>query len=245
MSLIFPAASGAATLRPRGVPPSDVGHAAPWLGGTVRADPAPARDTGAEPLDMRQLRHQTKNALQRILGVLMATPQDAGGASIEDVARRIRLSAEISNALFGLTQSPGPMQVRLERLAAAVVALMSAPGQAVGVQVLVDGDCPAALRCAVIQVAHEFVANAMKHGFCARTHGTIRIALSSRPGSCLRLLVSDDGRGVDADAAPGEGLGIAAALALRMGGTVTLRQRGVTEAEMLVPVRLGEWAARS
>ena len=79
MSLIFPAASVAATLRSRGVPRSDAGFAAPWSGETTRADVVPARDTAAEPLDMRQLRHQTKNALQRILGVLMATPQDAGG----------------------------------------------------------------------------------------------------------------------------------------------------------------------
>ncbi len=190
---------------------------------------------------MRQLRHQTKNALQRILGVLMATPQDAGGAWLEDVGRRVRLSAEISDALFGLTRAPGPMQGRLETLAGAVVALMSGPGQAIGVQVLVEGECPAALRGPVIQVAHEFVANAMKHGFHGRLRGTIRIALSSRPGACVRLLVSDDGRGVGADAAPGEGLGIASALALRLGGTVALRQRGVAEAELLVPARLGEW----
>lgn len=245
MSMTFPAASIAATLRLRGVPHSDAGFAAPWFGETLRADAMPAHDMATEPLDMRQLRHQTKNALQRVLGVLMATPQEAGGEWAEDAGRRIRLSAEISNALFGFTQAPEPMQKRLEKLAAAVVALMSAPGQTIGVQVLVDGDCPAGLRGAVIQVAHEFVANAMKHGFPVRTHGTIRIALARLPGSPLKLLVSDNGCGVDPDAVPGEGLGIAGALALRMGGTVTLRQRGVAEAEMLVPVCLGEWSAWS
>ena len=129
MSLSSPAAFPA--LRPPGAAPSDAGSVTSWFGDTVRV-PAPGRDTGrdtgVEPLEMRQLRHQTKNALQRILGVLMATPQDAGGAWLEDVGRRVRLSAEISDALFGLTRAPGPMQGRLETLAGAVVALMSGPG---------------------------------------------------------------------------------------------------------------------
>ena len=243
MSLVLPAAHAAELRRSQGIPPSGAGSALQWFGDAALAGTPHARDAAGETLDMRQFRHQTKNALQRILGVLMATPQDAGGAWIEDVARRIRLSAEISNALFGLTQSPGPMQVRLERLAAAVVALMSGPGQVIGVQVLVDGDCPAALRCGVIQVAHELIANAMKHGFHARAQGTLRITLSSPQGLPTRLLVSDDGWGLGAGSTHGEGLGIAEALALRLGGTVRLRWRGVTEAELLLPGRPGAWAA--
>ncbi len=243
MSLVLPATSVAAPLRSSGVPHSDLRFLAPWLGGATQAEAAPACDTLAEPLDMRQLRHQTKNALQRILCVLMATPA-ASDEWAEDVGRRIRLSAEISDALFGLTQSPGPMQVRLERLAAAVVALMSAPGQAIDVQLLVEGDCPAGLRHTVVQVAQEFIANAMKHGFHARARGTLRILLLSPQGLPVRLLVSDDGWGLGAGPTHGEGLGIAEALALRLGGTVRLRWRGVTEAELLLPGRPGTWAAR-
>ena len=243
MSLVLPATPVAATTRSPNIPLSASGPAARWFGDAAPAGTAHARDTAAETLDMRQLRHQTKNALQRILGVLMATPQ-AGGEWAEDAGRRIRLSAEISDSLFGLTQAPGSMQTRLENLAAAVVSLMSVPGQAIGVQVLVTGDCPAGLRRTVIQVAQEFIANAMKHGFHARAHGTLRISLSGAQGLPVRLLVSDDGWGLDTGSTHGEGMGIAEALALRLGGTIRLRWRGVTEAELLLPGRPGAWAAR-
>lgn len=212
---------------------------------TFDTDVVPRRDEIGEILDMRQLRHQTKNALQRILGVLMATPEDAGSEWVEGVSRRIRLSAQISNALFGLTQTPGPMQNRLQTLADAVSALMADPGQKIEVQVLVEGDCPLMLRGAVVQVAHEFISNAVRHGFLASSKGTIRVVLSCRPDSQIRLLVSDDGRGFDVKSTPGEGMDIASALALRLGGTVTLRRRGWTEAELVFPARLGGWSPQS
>ena len=244
MTLTLPAFPVPAMLHSHGVPIPDAGSAVPWFGDTVHAGAISARDMAAEQLDMRQLRHHTKNALQRILGVLMAVPQGTGSDWAEEAGRRIRLSAEISDSLFGLTRGPGPMQTRLERLAAAVVSLMSVPGQAVEVQVLVDGDCPAGLCCTVIRVAHEFIVNAMQHGFHARAHGTLRISLSGAQGLPVRLLVSDDGWGLDKGAAHGEGMGLAEALASRLGGTVCLRWRGVTEAELLLPGRAGAWAVR-
>ena len=68
--------------------------------------------TQPDPLDdalgMRLLRHHTKNALQRLIAQiansdLRATP--GGEALAEDLERRIRLSARVSDALFGLTEA--------------------------------------------------------------------------------------------------------------------------------------------
>ena len=61
----------------------------------------------------------------------------------------------------------------------------------------------------------------------------------------MRLLVSDDGWGLGAKPAHGEGLAIAETLAVRLGGTTRLRWRGVTEAALLLPGRPGTWAVRS
>src|SRR5580698_5233652 len=86
-------------------------------------------DTSAE-IVLRQLRHHTKNTLQRLIGLigesrgLHATPE--GEQLAHELEHRICLSATISNALFGLTQAPGPVGPRLRQLAGAVVDLLSA-----------------------------------------------------------------------------------------------------------------------
>jgi hypothetical protein len=72
-----------------------------------------AEDNTGEDIDLRQLRHHTKNTLQRILGFIAEAPglcdTPAGEKIIQELEHRISLSAKISNALFGLTDTPGSM----------------------------------------------------------------------------------------------------------------------------------------
>jgi hypothetical protein len=60
-----------------------------------------------DDIDLRQLRHHTKNTLQRILGLIAQAPglcdTPAGEKIAQELEYRIALSANISNALFGLT----------------------------------------------------------------------------------------------------------------------------------------------
>src|SRR5689334_25003887 len=99
--------------------------------------PGPFEADAPLDLDLRQLRHHTKNALQRIIGLISEIPGLCDTPAGEQVARelehRIRLSATISNALFGLTESPGPMADRLRQLAGAIVDMMRAADQVIRV----------------------------------------------------------------------------------------------------------------
>ena len=195
----------------------------------------------SDPVELRQLRHQTKNALQRIMGQvsqhveLRRTRQ--GRRLIEDVQRRILLSARISDALFGLTRAPGPLHARLHALGESMVELLADPDQVIHLDVTAAGECPAALEGVVLRVAHELLGNAVKHGMHARIVGRIQVRLHAGDAG-TRLQVVDDGWGWGRCPAPeaGEGLAVAEALAGRHGGRVTLRRDGdTTVCELLLP----------
>ncbi len=200
--------------------------------------PAPAA-----PGDVAMRRHHTKNALQRIMAQVASTDlraTEAGSALADDVERRIFLSARISDALFGLTAAPGPLDVRLTALCNATVALLAHPKQTISVDVFVSGTCPDALQALIVQVAHEMVANSVKHGMHMRLTGHISLRLwTDKPGDSgkggVTLLVSDDGwgprKGID-----GDGLPMMRQLAEQHGGTVSLsRDDGWTAARLTVP----------
>jgi two-component sensor histidine kinase len=203
--------------------------------------------THAEPagavVAMRQLRHQTKNALQRIIAQLASTDLRAtaeGSALADDLERRICLSARISDALFGLTSAPGPLDMRLTALCNATVALLAHPKQMISVDVTVAGTCPDALQALVVQIAHEMVGNAVKHGLHMRLTGRIALRLwaggtGDPDDSSITLMVSDDGWG-PRKTTDGDGLPIMRALAEQYNGTVSLsRDDGWTAARLYIP----------
>lgn len=207
----------------------------------ARAPDGPEEDAGQVAL--RQLRHQTKNALQRILGQVWKVRDlqrtREGQRLLDEVEQRIQLSAEISNALFGLTRRPAAMEERLRHLCESTVALLSDTDQTIRLEVAVAGECPEALRGTVLRVAHEMVGNAVKHGMHVRLLGRIAVRLESGARE-TRLTVADDGWGPTPAATPGqdggEGLQLVAALARQQGGTAHLRRDwNETVAELVLP----------
>ena len=203
--------------------------------------------TAAEPIadvvGMRQLRHQTKNALQRIIAQVANSDlrsTEAGSALADDVERRICLSARISDALFGLTSAPGPLDVRLSGLCNATVALLAHPKQTISVDVTVSGTCPEALQGVIVQVAHEMVGNAVKHGLHMRLTGRISLRIwaggtGAPEDQSITLLVSDNGWG-PRKGSDGDGLPIMRTLAEEYGGSVSLsRDDGWTVARLYIP----------
>ncbi|MDR3537242.1 MAG: sensor histidine kinase [Acetobacteraceae bacterium] len=192
-----------------------------------------------DELDFRQLRHHTKNALQRIIGLIAESPElqqtPQGARLARELEQRICLSAAISNALFGMTRAPGSMAERLRTLGRSIVALMGNPGQAIRLDVQVSGTCPAEHRSAVLRVAHELVGNAVRHGMHARASGCIIVQLVCSPSGTI-LTVRDDGWGFEPTVARGEGLGVASGLALQLGGTLELRRDNGTLARLELPV---------
>ncbi len=197
-----------------------------------------APETPEDELDFRQLRHQTKNALQRILGLIVEAPElqqtPQGARLAHELEQRICLSAAISNALFGLTQAPGSMAERLRTLGRSVVALMAGPDQAIRLDVHISGSCPVEHRSGVLRVAHELIGNAVRHGMHARASGRIIVGLACAP-SGTTLTVHDDGWGCEPTVTHGEGLGVASGLALQLGGTLDLLRDNGTLARLELP----------
>jgi two-component sensor histidine kinase len=196
-------------------------------------------DDGAEQdIDLRQLRHHTKNTLQRILGLIAEAPGLCDTPQGEKLAReleyRIGLSATISNALFGLTDAPGSMAERLRQLAGAVVEMMRDTDQLIRVGVSVRGCCPEQLRDTVLRTANELVSNAVKHGMKGRPSGRIALRLMT-DDDCTTLTVVDNGWGFAGTLRPGEGLAIAHGFAARYGGSLTMDGEDGTLATLELP----------
>lgn len=187
---------------------------------------------------MRQLRHHSRNALQRILADVsrLAGIQRSrnGQRLLREAERRILLSAALSDALFGLTRDPGPLEERLRTLCAASVGLMADPDQIVDWEVEAEADIPAGQEEAVFGAAHELVANAVKHGLRGRMLGRVTLRLRAVPGA-TRLEVEDDGWGLSGPGRGGEGLSLVRGLIERHAGVLTLCRR---DTGMLASVEL-------
>jgi two-component sensor histidine kinase len=187
----------------------------------------------------RQLRHEVKNVLQRIL-LRIAEAQSLRSTVcnrwlLADLQRRIRSSAEISDALFGVTRSPASMAERLQALSDSTIRMLADDTQVIRSEVSVAGECPEPLRQLVLRVAHEFVGNAVRHGMRARVTGGISVHLATGMDGRTSLVVIDDGWGFDGRPDAGDGLTIAGDLAASAGGTVSLRRTRVTEAALELP----------
>jgi two-component sensor histidine kinase len=204
---------------------------------TMEREAEDGNDAGQE-IDLRQLRHHTKNTLQRILGLIAEAPglcdTPQGEKIAQELEYRICLSATISDALFGLTGAPGSMAARLRELSGAVVDMMRDADQVIRVGVSVRGCCPAGLRDALLRSAHELVSNAVKHGMNGRPSGRIAVRLVTDDG-CTTLTVLDNGWGFKGTPRPGEGLSLARGFAARHGGSLTMDGADGTVATLELP----------
>jgi len=201
---------------------------------------SPAGVPVEDELAFRQLRHHTKNALQRIIGSVQRVPgvseTPEGRLIASEVEQAICTSAAISDVLFGLTREPGPMAERLRSLCTCLLTLFTDPDQSIALDVVVDGVCPPELCESVLRVAHEFVGNALKHGMRLRSQGAIVVRLTCDRRGRIVLRVTDDGLGAAAGSdGGGEGLRLARTIAARHRGRVTLHYHALTIAELAIP----------
>jgi two-component sensor histidine kinase len=200
--------------------------------------PTQGESTSLAEIDLRQLRHHTKNTLQRLMGVIAETSDlcrtPEGERLVRELEHRISLSATISNALFGLTGAPGSMLERLRQLGGAMVDLMRESDQVIRIGVSVRGCCPAPLRESVLRAANELIGNAVKHGMRGRSTGRIVVRLVSDDARTV-LSITDNGWGFSGEPRQGEGLAVAESFADRHGGTLVLDGTDGTQAILTLP----------
>lgn len=196
-----------------------------------------------EENEFRQLRHHTRNALQRILIKVLEVPglgESREGRRIADeVARRIELSVAISDALFGLTQSLEPLSSRLRSLSESVIALYSDKSQVIRLNVTVS-DCEGLSRSqesAVLRITHELVANAVKHGMHMRVLGRISIRLAREVRGAVVLAVTNDGWRMEDPGRHREGLKLVEDLARAEGGDMLVKTDPQTTIKLRLPVQ--------
>ncbi len=180
----------------------------------------------------RQLRHNTRNTLQRIICLIYEAPEFAalpGGAALaEELIGRIRASAELADSFHAVTQPHGGISARLQMLGRNVVRLCSAKRQLIDVRVSVSVDCHGQFADMLVQVAHELIGNAMKHGLRGFSTGAIEISLGQDCNGAVMLAVTDNGRGFASNGPMGEGLRLAGDLAAVYGGQMVLPGAGQT-----------------
>jgi two-component sensor histidine kinase len=190
-----------------------------------------------QPLNLRQLRHHTRNTLQRVLieihGFAARTDASRGRRLLEQVENRIMLSVEISDALFGITREPAAFPERFRTLCRSLLALFADAAQHLRLDIALEGTCPPELEMAALCATNELVGNAVKHGMHMRLIGQISVSLTCSAEN-VELVVIDDGWGAATAPKPGQGLGIARDLAKQFHGTLSVgRNDGNTVATIM------------
>lgn len=96
----------------------------------------------------------------------------------------------------------------------------------------------AAVACGLI--LNELVSNALKYAFPSGRKGVVRIELTMDPNNQVKLVVADDGVGLEGSpnvaTAATLGLRLVRTLAEQLGGTVQFRSNAGTQAELTFPI---------
>ncbi|MFC0408178.1 ATP-binding protein [Roseomonas elaeocarpi] len=192
-----------------------------------------------EETQLQQLRHHTRNALQRIVLQIWDVPDLQaslpGRQLLRDVEQRMRLSMDVSDALFGLTRQPGLFPSRLKSLCTSAVQLLSDPDQIIELDVKVEAAVPRPWEEMILRIAYEMVGNAVKHGLHVRLLGRISVSVA-QGAEGLALTVRDDGWGPSAADGSGEGLQLMRAISAEADGKVSLeRIEDHTVARLVLP----------
>jgi two-component sensor histidine kinase len=192
------------------------------------------------PLTLSQLRHHTRNTLQRVIMEVHEHSATCDSSRerrlLSAVTDRIMHSVAIADALFGITHGDVPFPDRLRAICRSTVALLASPDQNLATEVTIEGVCPSPLEVPVLRAAQEFLGNAVKHGMRMRLVGHIRVSLVCAPHGALELVVRDDGWGPHPSLDAGEGLILVGELAALLHGAISLtREQGETLARLTLP----------
>ncbi|WP_102959539.1 PAS domain-containing protein [Mangrovicella endophytica] len=148
-----------------------------------------------------EMQHRVKNHLAMIVGMIrMQARSSTGAAAFDALARRIE-SLQLLYQEMTDRQSSGrrsermPVCAYIDRIASTVSHL---DGRG---SIRVDVECDP-IEVGIDRAARigllfsELLTNALKHAFCGREEGLVRVRLVARPSGAMRLIVTDDGIGL-------------------------------------------------
>ena len=206
------------------------------------------RSDGADGETLYQLRHQTKNLLQAITLTLADTHAETPNeirSILQDLIRRVHVTAAMSDILFGATRPRSSFETVLRSLCEGVVLAFGRPECRVLVEPGEVDRCPERLQRVILRAAHEMVGNAVKHGWPDRQRRggeadgdyLIRVRLRRSPDA-VSLIVHDSGTGfaIGTEMRSGGGSRILDRLVRDVGGRVSRRNAHGAVVRLVVPL---------
>lgn len=165
---------------------------------------------------LQEIHHRVKNNLQVISSLInvqaRTLEQGPGRDALEECQGRIQVIALIHEKLYQSKDYANiPFSEYARALAENVFHATEAPSQNVRLELAIE-DCAIgvdkAIPCGLI--LNELISNARRHAFCEGCSGKIRVELAKTMDHWLRLVVSDDGKGLPPgiDVAGGGSLGL-------------------------------------
>lgn len=211
-------------------------------------DAAMFRAAGDDAEQIHQLRHQTKNLLQAITLTLVDASLEMPSSAedlVQDLVRRIQVTAAMADILFGATGPRTSFEATLKALCENVVRAFGPSGCRLTVDVRGRASCPQHLHRDLLRAAHEMVGNAVKHGQRGRGDRSamsgkdtgIRVRLR-RQSQGVSLTVQDQGPGFPPGVAtrPGGGTRTLDHLARTMSGRLSRRNWRGAVIRLVVPL---------
>jgi chemotaxis protein methyltransferase CheR len=176
---------------------------------------------------LQELGHRIKNSLQIIISVVSLEARnhksDEGKAALERVSNRIAALGRLYSML-GEANSVEEVDAAsyLEALCRELIeSVQKENGNTIALKTDIESEpLPVDRAIPLGLIVNELVTNAVKYAFPSETGGTVVVTLKRIPGE-LRLMVSDDGKGVDPRRAD-SGLGgrLVESFARQLGGQV-------------------------
>jgi PAS domain S-box-containing protein len=176
---------------------------------------------------LQELGHRIKNSLQII--VSMVSLEARNHKSIEGKAALERVSHRIAalGRLYSMLEETNSVEevnaaIYLEALCRDLIeSVQKEVGTSIALKTDIESEpLPVDRAIPLGLIVNELITNAVKYAFPSKTRGTVVVTLKRIPGE-LRLMVSDDGKGVDPQRAD-SGLGgrLVEAFARQLGGRV-------------------------
>jgi len=195
---------------------------------------------------LQEVHHRVKNNMQVMSSLLNLQigrlNDEEDRLLVEESSRRIETMARVHEQLYASRDlSHVDMQPYVAELADRLVRTYRAESQEVRVHTEIDDirlSIERAVPCA--QILHEAVTNALKHGFKARSQGTISIEFKHVDPDSLLLSVHDGGNGFQSEGVPTSGslgLKLIDLLSSQLNGTPTFTNHVGTTFELRLRVQ--------